>query len=213
LAIHKVWQAAHTLVSGRAGQSQQTEWLIDHGEGQLDKRWRRFRVLESIELEQWRAGVVQHRQHQCRWYRKKLRQRNGAGNNNKPYSNTGFERGVGTNFTALAGTGVGANAGTIIVEYGAYFIVGETVKNSGTILINGGGALQINRDTILQGGGKITLSNNSGIGGGNLTNVDNTISGSGTISTAVFVNQTNGVIDATEPVSSYLMIMEIHRPH
>jgi hypothetical protein len=36
-AIHNVRQTARTLVSGMAGQPNNTEWLIDHGEGQLDK--------------------------------------------------------------------------------------------------------------------------------------------------------------------------------
>ena len=38
-------------------------------------------------------------------------------------------------FTALAGTGTGANAGTISVETGAVFTVGGTVKNSGIITL------------------------------------------------------------------------------
>jgi hypothetical protein len=113
----------------------------------------------------------------------------------------------GSYFTALAGTGVGANAGTITVETGSVFVVGGTVKNSGIISLNGiagaNAALEIARDTTFQGGGKITL-----LSGGNqirdvspsgatLTNVDNTISGVGYISTnAPLVNQTNGVIDA-----------------
>src|SRR6516165_471514 len=65
---------------------------------------------------------------------------------------------TGGNFTALAGTGVGANAGTIIVESGATFIVGRTVKNSGIITLNGTGELALRSDTILQGGGKLSLS-------------------------------------------------------
>ena len=65
---------------------------------------------------------------------------------------------TGGNFTALAGTGVGANAGNIIVESGATFIVGRTVKNSGIITLNGTGELALRSDTILQGGGKLSLS-------------------------------------------------------
>jgi hypothetical protein len=123
-------------------------------------------------------------------------------------------------FTALAGTGVGANAGTIKVENNVTFAVGGTVNNSGNIIINAtpgpantipppGGVLSIYRDTILQGGGKITLSNyeNGGTGcdivpassgGATLTNVDNTIStisGYGAIGVPL-VNEKNGVIDA-----------------
>src|SRR5262249_47711983 len=61
----------------------------------------------------------------------------------------------------------------------------------------------ISRDTILQGGGQITLSLDAGNGGhfniygtNTLTNVDNTISGFGNIGITALVNETNGVIDA-----------------
>ena len=105
-------------------------------------------------------------------------------------------------FTALAGTGVGANAGTISVETGSKFIVGGTVKNSGTISVNGSdgnAALVIARDTTLQGGGKVTLSTQSSQigGGGTLTNIDNVISGSGAVYVAL-VNENKGVIDANQ---------------
>jgi hypothetical protein len=106
----------------------------------------------------------------------------------------------GTNFTALAGTGVGANAGTITVENGAVFTVGGTVKNSG--IINLSGMLSLYSDTILEGGGKLTLSNNLGVPnvGGEfspvtLTNVDNVISGFGNVGVPL-VNESKGVIDA-----------------
>ena len=88
----------------------------------------------------------------------------------------------------------------ISVEIGAIFTVGGTVKNSGSIMIDAGGRVYISRDTILQGGGKIILSDNGSstnivTAGTTLTNVDNTISGSGIID-ATLVNQKNGVIDA-----------------
>ena len=57
---------------------------------------------------------------------------------------------TGGSLTALAGTGVGANAGTISVESGAVFTVGGTVKNPGIIALNGFGVLSISRDTILE---------------------------------------------------------------
>jgi hypothetical protein len=120
---------------------------------------------------------------------------------------------TGGNFTALAGTGTGANAGNITVETGAIFTVGGTVKNSGIITLNGAGELQIYRDTILQGGGQITLSlggGNSGhfniFGSNTLTNVDNTISGFGNIETLALVNQTKGVIDANGSSGNALLI-------
>jgi hypothetical protein len=108
---------------------------------------------------------------------------------------------TGGNFTALAGTGTGANAGAITVESGAFLTVGGTVKNSGVITLNGTGVLSVSRDTILEGGGKLILSDNLGnanqnIGGGpQLTNVDNLISGSGYIGVPI-VNESKGVIDA-----------------
>jgi hypothetical protein len=89
------------------------------------------------------------------------------------------------NFTALAGTGSGANAGNITVENGALLTVGGTVKNSAIISLKGTGFLSFSRDTILQGGGKITLSDTGGpsiFGGYTVTNVDNIISGVGGIS-------------------------------
>ena len=121
---------------------------------------------------------------------------------------------TGGNFTALAGTGVGANAGNIIVESGATFIVGRTVKNSGIMTLNGTGELALRSDTILQGGGKLSLSDNLGNTGHlniagefspvTLTNVDNVISGSGYIGDVSLVNQSKGVIDANQ--SSDLLI-------
>jgi hypothetical protein len=111
---------------------------------------------------------------------------------------------------ALAGTGTGTNAGTIIVEDNSRFVVGGTVKNSGIISLNSNGGpsaaiLGIERDTTLQGGGKIILSGGAASQiadysptsstTATLTNVDNVISGTGVISVRL-VNQKNGVINA-----------------
>ena len=110
-----------------------------------------------------------------------------------------------SNFTALAGTGSGANAGTITVQPGSAFTVGGTVKNSGTINLNDSGRLTISRDTILRGGGKLILTNGYILASNTtLTNVDNVISGFGSISINALVNQTNGVIDANG--STFLVI-------
>jgi hypothetical protein len=108
-------------------------------------------------------------------------------------------------FTALAGTGTGVNAGTITVDGGSRFVVGGTVKDTGTISLIGGGypILGIKRDTILESGGKVTLSATTGQSqiadfsglGATLTNVDNVISGSGIVNVAL-VNESKGVIDA-----------------
>jgi hypothetical protein len=116
---------------------------------------------------------------------------------------------TGGNFTALAGTGTGATAGMITVESGAVFTVGGTLKNSGIITLNDG-LLSVDRDTTLQGGGKlILLPNTTGpntIKGFSLANVDNTISGSGNIFTTNFVNENNGVIDANANGNNGLLI-------
>jgi hypothetical protein len=109
----------------------------------------------------------------------------------------------GSVFTALAGTGTGANAGTIEVDSGGEFVVGGTVRNTGIISLVGSGypILEFGRDTILEGGGQINLSavlgqsEIEGVSGSTLTNVDNVISGAGIISVAL-VNEKNGVVDS-----------------
>jgi hypothetical protein len=99
------------------------------------------------------------------------------------------------------------------------FIVGGTLTNTGTISLNAGSdnSLEgsdflINSDTVLQGGGKITLadavwSNLSDFpsnGGSTLTNVNNDISGAGVINVQQLINEKNGVIDANGSHALYL---------
>ena len=120
---------------------------------------------------------------------------------------------------ARQGTGRGGNAGTIKVGDRAHLAVGGTVKNSGTIALDcdlsvrerrGSTSLIIKRDTTLTGGGSVILSDNPynlirghGV---TLTNVNDTISGSGSIGYDSYfdprqgiklVNESHGVIEAT----------------
>jgi hypothetical protein len=116
-------------------------------------------------------------------------------------------------FTAITGTGTGANARTINVGF-VRFIVGGTDTNTGTISLNAGSDnslegshLIINSDTVLRGGGKITLAdavwsnlsdfpNHTNNTGSTLTNVNNDISGAGVINVQQLINEKHGVIDA-----------------
>lgn len=103
--------------------------------------------------------------------------------------------------TITGGTGTGANAGTIVVRNGAGLETGGTFKNTGKIELDSTGratALVIAGHVTLTGGGSVILSDNThnGIVGlrptfpffpfppiSTLTNVNNTISGAGTIGT------------------------------
>ncbi|MEP6966715.1 MAG: hypothetical protein ABI906_01415 [Pseudomonadota bacterium] len=124
--------------------------------------------------------------------------------------------GAGT-FVVNAGTGAGANAGSILVGDGYTLqFNGGTIDNTGGIFLNAGAAnafVNLQSGVTLQGGGTITLGDNAFNGivdtlastTATLTNVDNTISGAGVIGsggilgggTLTLVNQAGGVIDAT----------------
>ncbi len=108
--------------------------------------------------------------------------------------------------------GVISNIGTIAAQNGgAVQLEAVTVDNAGAIELNSTGAvstLEIGGSVTLEGGGTVTLSDSSEnfiVSDGStalLTNVDNTISGAGTIgdsADALFtlVNEQSGVIDAT----------------
>jgi hypothetical protein len=118
--------------------------------------------------------------------------------------------------TVSDGTGPdGANAGAIEVRGRAIFAVAGAFDNIGSIaldslagdrLYRGATRLEIKKDTTLTGGGVITLAGNSMIRGHGVTlvNVDNTISGQGTIGEMFevrqgldIVNGAAGVIDST----------------
>jgi hypothetical protein len=110
-------------------------------------------------------------------------------------------------FAALAGTGLGANAGTIKLEGPGTFLAGGTFNNKGTIAVSGAdGGWILLRDTTVAGGGSLSLSDSFLLDRANtltFTNVDNTISGTGSIYVMQLVNEARGVIDAngTDPLS------------
>lgn len=105
------------------------------------------------------------------------------------------------NFIMTSGTGAGANAGTITIENGGALAIAGIVNNSGSIKLQGNGdatSLMFDDGTVLAGHGKLTLSDdsNNSINGTTLVNVDNTISGAGSIGGDVF-NQLAGIVSAT----------------
>ena len=79
------------------------------------------------------------------------------------------------------------NAGTLAIADGTELAVSGIIDNVGTIAVDGGNtaaAIGVNDSATLSGGGHIELSQsdqNYIFGDGTLTNVDNTISGSGDI--------------------------------
>jgi hypothetical protein len=118
---------------------------------------------------------------------------------------------TGKTFTAIAGTGTGANAGVILVGAGATLVAGGTVTNTGTIELygaaggKGGGLLLFNGLTTLTGGGELLLEGQGGATVGETRgnrgeffyNVDNTIAGSGRFAGHLeLINEQGGTIDA-----------------
>jgi hypothetical protein len=103
-------------------------------------------------------------------------------------------------------TPVTENAGTMTVGDGAMLPLGGVVNNTGTIALNSTGDetdLEILvRGVTLEGGGQVTLSDNSqnvvfaGDASAVLTNVDNTISGAGQLGDGQMTLFNEGVIDA-----------------
>ncbi|MGI9169496.1 MAG: hypothetical protein ACR2FH_04870 [Caulobacteraceae bacterium] len=132
---------------------------------------------------------------------------------------------VGTSFTATNGTDGGVNAGSILVSRRGRFVVGGALTNTGSILLFGGrsrhaSATEIIKGSVtLEGGGTFSLTGASTIKGGGkgavLTNVDNTISGGGSLGISsntprlAVNNEAGGVIDAT---SSHGLGLAYDRP-
>jgi hypothetical protein len=109
-------------------------------------------------------------------------------------------------FAATEGTATGANAGTITILDGSTLRIGGIVDNTG--LINLGGNTAVTRlvaisNTTFEGGGRIQMTDDAhnflGVVPTTniITNVDNNISGAGTITAEIFNNDKNGVINAT----------------
>ncbi len=99
----------------------------------------------------------------------------------------------------------GTESGTLSVANGTSVLITGTVNNTGTIALNaaGNGAdLAVIGTTALTGGGKVTLSNNTGnVIGSNgaaatLTNVSDTISRRGTIGDGHLILNNQGTINA-----------------
>ncbi|WP_426442478.1 DUF4347 domain-containing protein [Bradyrhizobium genosp. P] len=102
---------------------------------------------------------------------------------------------------------VTTNTGAMTVSDGAILPLGGTIDNTGTIALNSTGDETdleiIVQGVTLQGGGQVTLSDNSqnvifgGAAGATLTNVDNTISGAGQLGQGQMTLVNEGTIDAT----------------
>jgi hypothetical protein len=96
-------------------------------------------------------------------------------------------------------------AGNLVVTNSNTLQLAGTINNKGFIAIKSTGnntAVIVIGDTALQGGGKVLLTNNAHnviqAPGVTLVNVNNTISGGGTIgSGSTLINGSKGVIDAT----------------
>ena len=106
------------------------------------------------------------------------------------------------------------NTGNVVVNNGTNLFLQGVINNTGTISVNGttsGTAIMMqgaSTNVMLEGSGQIILSDDAnnlieGTNNATLTNVDNTISGAGTINGTVanagltVVNENFGVIDAT----------------
>jgi hypothetical protein len=105
-----------------------------------------------------------------------------------------------TTFTTLNPDGASANAGTIKVEDRETLQFGGSFSNTGTITLASTGdptTLQITGALVLEGSGTVGLSGNANnlIAGGTLTNEGNTISGAGSIDSAL--DNVSGRFEAT----------------
>jgi len=98
------------------------------------------------------------------------------------------------------------NSGTLLVGFGTTLALGSSINNAGTVVI--AGVLEIEADVLLNGTGKVELTNSAAVfGTGSLTNVGNTITGAGLLGTAALsflANDADGVIDATGPADESL---------
>ena len=106
--------------------------------------------------------------------------------------------GSGTVFNAFAGTAGGANRGTVEILNGSTLeVIDGSFDNIGTISLESTGTFtqfEGPEVVLLYGGGQVSLSDNSNNDFAIATNVDNTISGAGTV--FLTTNEKSGVIDA-----------------
>jgi hypothetical protein len=110
-------------------------------------------------------------------------------------------------FTATEGTATGANAGTITILDGSTLQIGGIFDNTGLINLSGNTTqtkLVAISNATFEGGGRIQMTDNVNnfftvLPSTNIiTNVDNNISGAGTITAEIFNNDKLGVIDAND---------------
>ena len=122
-------------------------------------------------------------------------------------------------FTSLNGTTLNGvtNAGTLQVPNSNNTTLVGTIANTGALQLNAGGNntfLYPSGAVTLTGGGTLTLSDSNNnymqaaAGGSSLTNVNNTISGSGNLGNGnlIFTNQAAGVVDATSAHGNSLVL-------
>ena len=121
-------------------------------------------------------------------------------------ANATLSIGHDSTFTATEGTATGANAGTITILDGSTLQIGGIVDNTGLINLSGNTTqtkLVAISNTTFEGGGRIQMTDNVNnfftvLPSTNIiTNVDNNISGAGTITAEIFNNDKLGVINAT----------------
>ena len=130
----------------------------------------------------------------------------------------GTLNGAGT-FTSLTNSTLNGltNAGTLLVPNNNETTLVGTITNTGSLQLNSSGNqtfLFPSGAVTLTGGGTLTLTDNNNnflaaaVTGSSLTNVNNTISGSGNIGTGdlIFTNQAAGIVDATSSHGNSLTI-------
>lgn len=123
----------------------------------------------------------------------------------------GFHGGNDVIFSIIAGTGAGANAGTInLLGAGGepFFNLAGKFQNTGSMNLENGAAIQIASFLTLTGGGHLNLDGFVHVGG-TLTNVDNIIAGSGEVDfpfgiNSTIINAALGIIDATSTDTALL---------
>ena len=122
-------------------------------------------------------------------------------------ANATLSIGHDSTFTATEGTATGVNAGTITILDGSTLQIGGIVDNTGLINLSGNTTqtkLVAISNTTFEGGGRIQMTDNVNnfftvLPSTNIiTNVDNNISGAGTITAEIFNNDKLGVIDAND---------------
>jgi hypothetical protein len=122
-------------------------------------------------------------------------------------------------FTSLSGTTLSGltSAGTVQVPDNNNTTLTGTINNSGSLELSAAGdntSLYSNGAVTLTGGGTLALSDSNNnyvqaaVSGSSLTNVNNTISGSGNIGNGslIFTNQAGGVVDAVSANGNSLVI-------